>query len=162
MFGNSWGETRIYQFITNNQSSFQLRWKENLVKHQKVSEYYENDCSFLRTPDTVVQRCSAEKMFLEILLNSQENTSARVLKKRLWHRCFLVNFTKFLRTPFFTEPLRWLAPTSPGVHYDFPAILIITFYFQCISSFNNYVCSLLFAACPGWLFVMALTRVFWD
>ena len=30
-----------------------------------------------------------------------------LLKKRLWHRCFLVNFAKFLRTPFFIEPL-WL------------------------------------------------------
>ena len=30
-----------------------------------------------------------------------------LLKKRFWHRCFLVNFTKFLRTPFLTEHL-WL------------------------------------------------------
>ena len=34
--------------------------------------------------------------------------SATLLKKRLWHRCFLVNFAKFLRAPFFTERLRWL------------------------------------------------------
>ena len=27
-------------------------------------------------------------------------------KKRLWHRCFPVNFAKFLRTPFVTEHLR--------------------------------------------------------
>ena len=25
---------------------------------------------------------------------------ATLLKKRLWHRCFSVNFAKFLRTPF--------------------------------------------------------------
>ena len=31
-----------------------------------------------------------------------------LLKKRLWHRCFLVNFTKFLRKLFFKEHLRWL------------------------------------------------------
>ena len=31
-----------------------------------------------------------------------------LLKKSLWHRCFTVNFAKFLRTPFFTEHLRWL------------------------------------------------------
>ena len=31
-----------------------------------------------------------------------------LLKKRLWHRCFPVNFAKFLRTPFLTEQLRWL------------------------------------------------------
>ena len=30
------------------------------------------------------------------------------LKKRLWHRCFPVNFAKFLRTHFLTEHLWWL------------------------------------------------------
>ena len=30
------------------------------------------------------------------------------IKKRLQHRCFLVKFAKFLRTPFLKEPLRWL------------------------------------------------------
>ena len=62
-----------------------------------------------------------EKEFLEISQNSQENTRARVsfliklqaapatsLKRRLWHRCFPVNFAKFLRTSFFTEHLWWL------------------------------------------------------
>ena len=54
-------------------------------------------------------------MFLENSHNSQENTCVRasffnkvagwgmqlyLLKKRLSHRCFLVNFAKFLRTPF--------------------------------------------------------------
>ena len=58
------------------------------------------------------QRCSVKKVFLEISQNSQENTcarvsfliklqdwSARLLKKRLWQRCFPVNFAKFLRKP---------------------------------------------------------------
>ena len=31
-----------------------------------------------------------------------------LLKKKLWHRCPPVNFTKFLRTTFFMEHLRWL------------------------------------------------------
>ena len=30
---------------------------------------------------------------------------ATLLKKRLWYRCFLVNFVKFLRTPFYIEHL---------------------------------------------------------
>ena len=52
-------------------------------------------------------------MFLKISQNSQENTCARIsflinmqawglatlLKNRKWHRCFPVNFAKFLRTP---------------------------------------------------------------
>ena len=33
---------------------------------------------------------------------------ATLLKKRLWHRCFLVNFVKFLNTPFFIVHLWWL------------------------------------------------------
>ena len=37
---------------------------------------------------------------------------ATLLKKRLWHRCFSVNFAKFLRTPFLTEHLRWLLLNS--------------------------------------------------
>ena len=32
-------------FISNNGASFHLWWKENLVKHWKVSKYYETDCS---------------------------------------------------------------------------------------------------------------------
>ena len=33
---------------------------------------------------------------------------AALLKKGLWHRCFPVNFAKFLTTPFLTEHLQWL------------------------------------------------------
>ena len=58
--------------------------------------------------EAVVRRCSIKKVFLEISQNSQENTCAGkhlcqrlfFIKKSLWRRCFPVNFTKFLRTPF--------------------------------------------------------------
>ena len=76
------------------------------------------------TSEAVARRCSVKKVFLEISQNSQENTCAIVsfliklqasdlrpttlLKKRLWQRCFPVNFAKFLRTPFLTEHFRWL------------------------------------------------------
>ena len=75
------------------------------------------------------QRCSVKKVFLEISQNSQENTCARVsfliklqaasatlLKKRLWHRCFPVNFAKFLRT-LFTERV-WATASATG-SFDF-------------------------------------------
>ena len=39
--------------------------------------------------------------------------SATLLKKRLWHRCFPVDFEKFLRTPFFIEHLWWLLLSRP-------------------------------------------------
>ena len=65
------------------------------------------------------------KVFLEILQNSQENTCTRfsffnkvadlrhatLLKKRLWHRSFPVNFSKFLRTPFLQGTSRRLLLT---------------------------------------------------
>ena len=65
-----------------------------------------------------------KKVFIEISQNSSENSCARVsfliklqasvlspitlLKKRLWHRYFPMNFVKFLRTPFLKEHLWWL------------------------------------------------------
>ena len=60
-----------------------------------------------------------KKVFLEISQNLPENTFARAseacawglqlyLKKILSHRCFPVNFAKFLRTTFFIEQLWWL------------------------------------------------------
>ena len=60
--------------------------------------------------EAVVRSCSVKKAFLKILKNAEENACARVsfLKKRLWNRCFVVNFAKFLRTSFLTEHLRWL------------------------------------------------------
>ena len=57
------------------------------------------------------RRCSVKKVFLKISQNSQENTCDRVsflIKLQVCHRCFPVNFVKFLRTHFFTEHLRWL------------------------------------------------------
>ena len=67
------------------------------------------------------QSCSVEKVFLESLQNPQKTTCGRVpfikvanlkpatlLKKRLWHRPFPVNFVKYIRTPYFTEHLWWL------------------------------------------------------
>ena len=40
-----------------------------------------------------------------------QSLSATLLKKRLWRRCFPVNFAKFLRTLFLIEHLRWLLLT---------------------------------------------------
>ena len=56
-----------------------------------------------------------------------ENEDSGKTKKGLWHRCFPVNFTKFLRTPFLTEHIRWLflQCASERAHY------------QCITTFSN-------------------------
>ena len=46
---------------------------------------------------------------------------AALFKKRLWHRCFPVNFVKFLRTPFLQNTsgqlLQHLTQTKPFHHF---------------------------------------------
>ena len=62
-----------------------------------------------------VNSFSPEKKLLQKLLS----------KKRLWHRSFLVNFAKFLRTPFLIEHLRWL-PLSLVISLLVLSLLVIT------------------------------------
>ena len=62
-----------------------------------------------QTPKAVAQTCSVKKVFLEISQNSQENTCANFIKKEALAQVLSCEFSKkFLRTPFFTEHLRWL------------------------------------------------------
>ena len=55
---------------------------------------------------TIHQRCSMKKGGLRSFTKVTEKHlpqslgPATSLNKRLWHRCFTVNFAKFLRTPF--------------------------------------------------------------
>ena len=77
-----------------------------------------------KSPEQPQQVFYQKKEFLEISQNPQESTCASLFlnkvaglrfailfKKRLWHRCFPVNFAEFLGTPFFIEHLQ---TTSPG------------------------------------------------
>ena len=62
------------------------------MQKNKLSSF---DCILEMIYRSSHRRCSIKKVLLEISQNSQENTCARV-----WHRCFPVNFAKFLRAPF--------------------------------------------------------------
>ena len=55
-------------------------------------------------------RSSRSQMFFKmgVLKNFSNFTGPATLLKRLQHRRFPVKFAKFVRTPFFTEHLRWL------------------------------------------------------
>ena len=68
---------------------------------------------------------------------------ATLLKKRLWHRCFPVNFAKFLRTPFLQNTsgrmllkfpvLKTRTRVAPvylnSIHMEFYQPMSITFFF---------------------------------
>ena len=44
-----------------------------------------------------------------LFLIKLQTQTCNFIKKRLWYRCFPMNFVKLLRTPFLTEHLRCLA-----------------------------------------------------
>ena len=84
---------------------------------------------FTESSEAVARRCSVKEVLLEISQNSQENSCTKVsfliklqastlLKIRLWHRCFPVNFAKFLRPAFLTEYLWWLLLNTPLKMFD--------------------------------------------
>ena len=67
------------------------------------------------------RRCSVKKgvlrnfakftgkhLCLRLFFNKVAGLRPATLKKSLWHRCFPVNFAKFLGTPFIIEHLWWL------------------------------------------------------
>ena len=94
--------------------------------------------------DVVVRRCSAKKVFLKVSQNSQENAFAKVsfliklqtlLKKRLWHRCFPVNFCEIFKNTFFIEHLQTTSSVCFSLGKIFgPSFLvswIIRFFLLC-------------------------------
>ena len=56
-----------------------------------------------------MDRSSRREVFCKkgVLRNFTKFTGKRLCQS-LWHRCFPVNFVKFLRTPFLKENLWWL------------------------------------------------------
>ena len=61
-----------------------------------------------------------------------ERSFLSLLKKILWHRCFLLNFVKVLKTAFYIEHLWWLLlflPYAILTYFNFILTLILYFYF---------------------------------
>ena len=110
-FKNHWGLKLFLKCHRRSQNVyFFLLGTNHFIKHSGV---------FFRSSRLEV---FCKKVVLGNSKNSEESTCARVsfliklqaldsqfyLKKSLWHRCFPVNFVKFLRTQSFIQHLRWL------------------------------------------------------
>ena len=68
---------------------------------------------------------------------------AILLKKRLWHRCFPMNFAKILRTPFFTWHLQWLLVALAFIEISYSNAVRNTLAAEtwiCLVSFNSGEC----------------------
>ena len=137
-----------------------INWSRIFLDACKFSPWYFFQCSllFLRVFFSVIwficrigffrffnviHNCIESFSFLRTMvpcLNLQKQ-SLNFAKFTLWHRCFPVNFVKFLRTPFLTEHLRWLllnwiksflcniVPCLNGVGFSFGVIPISRIYF---------------------------------
>ena len=57
-------------------------------------------------------------MFLYLEAATRGLRTATLLKKRLWPRCFPVNFLKFLRTTFFKEHV-WMTASVCFIYFEF-------------------------------------------
>ena len=97
--------------IHSNKLTSTTQWK---FSNQLGKEYFPKNVRQANFYRSSHWRCSIKKVFLKTSQNSQESTCARfcawvrhwnfrpvtLLKKRLWHRYFPVNFETFLRIPF--------------------------------------------------------------
>ena len=130
------GMDRVYNTITrprflntrlsfsNTQPSF---WFSLNISKAQPSVWKTRQCVLTCIKSEAATRTIlCKKVFLEISRNSRENTCARsflnkvaplrpatLIKKRLWHECFIVKFVKceyckISKKTFFTEHLWWL------------------------------------------------------
>ena len=61
-----------------------------------------------------LEKFTGKHLFQSLVFNKVVGLrTVTLLKKRPWHRCFPVNFSKFLRTPSVTEHLWWLLLKTP-------------------------------------------------
>ena len=69
-----------------------------ILVHQNVNQ--KNHGSLVEPREAVVRKCSIRKLLLKLL--------QLYLKRDSNHKCFPMNFLKFLRRALFIEHLRWL------------------------------------------------------
>ena len=91
----------IIKYIPHKQLCIFL---SSCAKRIEVTHYNRSSCSEVFCKKGVLEKFAkfTEKHLCQRL--------ATLLKKRLWHTCFLVNFEKFIKTPF-------LLNTSGGCFY---------------------------------------------
>ena len=53
-------------------------------------------------------KLTGKHLYQSLFFNKVAGQAATLLKMRLWHKCFPVDFAKFLIILIFTEHVRWL------------------------------------------------------
>ena len=76
----------------------------------------------------VAQASGLQSLFFNKVAGLRPARPATLLKKRLWHRWFPVNFAKFLRIPFLTEDL-WTTASGNSQNIFMQFVIKIRRYF---------------------------------
>ena len=101
-FSNTKSDNSAILLDTGSQRSFiltELRKKLNLPTIPNRSSH--RMCSVRKDVLRNFAKSTEKHLRRSIFFNKVADLNpATLLKKRLWHRCFPVNFVKFLRTPF--------------------------------------------------------------
>ena len=98
-----------------------LRWYSVLSSvHDLLHIFSRSKTSQKQSPGGLLwKRCSyrfrkiTQHLCYSLIFNKVADLrSATLLRKKLWHRCFPVNFAKFTKMPFLRKHLWWLLLTS--------------------------------------------------
>ena len=93
----------------NSLKSFEFEPKTNIGDITVVRSSHQR-CSVTKDVLRNFEKFTRKHVCQSLFFNKVAGLSAAILsKKRLWHRCFPVNFAEFLRTPFFIEHHRTTA-----------------------------------------------------
>ena len=100
-------------FVRRGRISFAFR----LITEVNIQIYFAVSTSRNSCPEVFckkgvlrnIAKLAGKHLYQSLFFNKVAGLSAAtLLKKRLWHKCFPVNFAQFLETSFFIEYLWWL------------------------------------------------------
>ena len=100
-------------FVRRGRISFAFR----LITEVNIQIYFAVSTSRNSCPEVFckkgvlrnIAKLTGKHLYQSLFFNKVAGLSAAtLLKKRLWHKCFPVNFAQFLETSFFIEYLWWL------------------------------------------------------
>ena len=97
----------LFLILRKNEST-EIRSKDTFFQVLQKQRYHISKCKLFPYRSSHL-RCSIEIGVLKnLFLKVAGFRPGNLVKKRLWHRCFPVNFVKFLRTPFLQNTSRRL------------------------------------------------------
>ena len=97
---------RFYYLIKNN--IFLLANFVSILRRRKIVQKQPPDVFCKKGVLKNFAKLSGQHLSQSLLFNKVAGLSYQLYLKKISHKCLPVNSAQFLRTPFYTEHLRWL------------------------------------------------------